>query len=270
MGNIIHSSLAIQSVLNRVDVTALDKGFPCKSNKYKAGRSCTFFKIIDDGVDDYRSILSQGVGVVTARFSEQNEINIELLSRKEQLFAARIKDSRHRSRFIISRTFLRNTIGSALNSVTYDDDFIFNKAGKPSLSTGWGHLAFNLSHTRDYLIVALTLQESIGVDIEMTDRAVSQSLLEYVFTPNERKHILASSNWKEVFLRGWTYKEAVLKCMGTGFTRDPKTIEVPLDTFVNELKAYALSGSGEVEQCYRLLPMTHLNNTIGSIAIVDG
>lgn len=207
--------------------------------------------------------------VFTTSFNDACDPDISFLSKSERQKAMRIEDSIKRSRFVASRSFARRAIGYALGSGHYTESFLKNVSGKPYLPTPNSTLQFNMSHTRHHLAVAVTFNEPIGIDIEKDDRAVNPHLLDYVFSPKETEQILTTKNWKATLLRGWTYKEAVLKCIGSGFTRDPKSIFVTLNDTRVVSEAHALSVYDGVIEKYRLIPVAHLEKTIGTIAIQD-
>lgn len=245
------------------------EAIPYKLSFYQEERKDTCFNIVDNYINNYRLNENKTIFVVTACFNHFFESDIDFLSKSERKHAISIKDSVNYSRFIASRAFIRRAIGYVLGSPSYTGEFLVNQCGKPYLPTPNSAVHFNMSHTRHHLAAVFILNESIGIDIEMDSRAAQPNLLEYVFSPKETEQILTSRDWKATFLRGWTYKEAVLKCIGTGFTRDPKSISVSFKENQTYLKAYALSIDGAIEGHYRLIPFTLLENTIGTIAIQE-
>lgn len=208
------------------------------------------------------------ITVITGSFNTVNNSDFTLLSRLEQQRALTIVNNVRRLQFVTSRAFLRRAIGSVLDSVPYTGDFIIDKFGKPHLPISYSTLCFNLSHTKQQLAVAFTRGIAVGIDIETRNRAVSQQLLKYAFNSQEIERIWASDNWQLTVLRGWTRKEAVLKCIGCGLSRDPKSIWVSLDDD-NDPPLLAKELSIDEAISYRLLPLAHLQNTIGVVAVRD-
>lgn len=74
---------------------------------------------------------------------------------------------------------------------------------------------FNLSHSGEYVVCAITNRGKIGVDIEKI-RAISLKGFKRYMTDSEWSRIQTSSNSEEAFFTFWTQKEAVLKASGEG------------------------------------------------------
>jgi 4'-phosphopantetheinyl transferase len=85
-----------------------------------------------------------------------------------------------------------------------------------------GYPAFNFSHSGEWCILVKGEGE-IGVDIEKIDEN-KLSAAPTVYTPPE----LAWMNEEplERFYRLWTWKESLIKALGTGMSLEPKTFEV--------------------------------------------
>ncbi len=85
-----------------------------------------------------------------------------------------------------------------------------------------GYPAFNLSHSGEWCILAKGDCE-IGMDIEKIDKN-NLPAAPTVYTPREL-------NWMnedplERFYQLWTWKESLIKALGTGMFLEPKTFEV--------------------------------------------
>ena len=83
-------------------------------------------------------------------------------------------------------------------------------------------ICFNLSHSNEIALYAITSNRSVGVDIEYihTERNVKE-LARSFFYPKEFSFIssLSQSEQKEAFLKIWTVKEAYVKATGDGLSR---------------------------------------------------
>lgn len=99
--------------------------------------------------------------------------------------------------------------------------FHYDENGKPRLAN-YPHLHFNISHCKKAVAVALHDAE-VGIDVECR-RAVSQALMERVCCPEELSLICSSSDTELEFIRLWTRKEALLKCMGQGIREDLRNV----------------------------------------------
>jgi len=102
-----------------------------------------------------------------------------------------------------------------------------NQYGKPLLPYD-DNRHFNISHARDYSVIAVSSGE-IGIDIEeiKTDnrrRKYDEMTARRVFSDEYYKEFSDSdeSQKKYVFTKLWTQLEAILKANGTGFHLDPR------------------------------------------------
>lgn len=113
--------------------------------------------------------------------------------------------------------------------------------GKPYL-VGSG-LHFSLSHTKGAVCAAFSDSE-VGVDIERRDRRVSEAVIDRVLSERERP--MCSGG--EDFIKAWVCKEAFLKRLGVGITRDLRNVDTLMlpDTaaFVHGDYLIGASGSG--------------------------
>lgn len=103
--------------------------------------------------------------------------------------------------------------------------------GKPR-APALGGLEFNLSHCRNVLVIAVTREQSLGVDIETPQRRVrSAALAQRFFTRAEATALAALDEAVRAaaFVRLWTHKEAVLKAIGSGLSFGLARLEFRLD-----------------------------------------
>ena len=87
--------------------------------------------------------------------------------------------------------------------------------GKPFLQNA--HIAFNLSHSRDLAVLALSQSGPLGIDLEFIDRQVDiAGLAQSCFTPQEAAVLaaLAAPEQAARFFAFWTAKEARMKLQG--------------------------------------------------------
>lgn len=113
--------------------------------------------------------------------------------------------------------------------------------GKPYLKDS--ETQFSLSHTRGAICVAFSEKDEIGIDIERSDRRVNESMYKRVLSNEELFHLTSDAD----FLRFWVQKEAFLKRLGIGITRDLRgvnSLELP-DTTVTERRGYFIGASGK-------------------------
>lgn len=98
--------------------------------------------------------------------------------------------------------------------------------GKPYIENEY----FNLAHSGDYVILAVSDSFEIGCDIERVKTADYEKLASKVFHENERKTLSETEDKQSLFFELWTKKEAFMKCIGEGFHFAPSTLDLTLDS----------------------------------------
>lgn len=113
--------------------------------------------------------------------------------------------------------------------------------GKPYVKDGG--LWFSLSHTKGAVCAAFSAQGEVGADIEPRSRRISEGLYARVLSESERAQVRSA----EDFLRAWVRKEAFLKRLGVGITRDLRGVDTAVmpDTAVVEKNGFFIGASGE-------------------------
>lgn len=158
-----------------------------------------------------------------------------LLSAEEQTRAQRFKFDIHRERFIISHGFQRSVLAKYLNIAPICIQYQLGDKGKPSLleaSCDSQALTFNLSHTEDLTLLAITRNREVGIDVEHMHRKTDwQSISQRFFTKPEQQalFVLEKEHQKDAFFQLWTRKEAYMKVLGSGLSLPPTafTLTVP-------------------------------------------
>jgi phosphopantetheinyl transferase len=158
--------------------------------------------------------------------------------------AARIADPVVRSRHLVSRMLLRRILAERLGCDPAGLRFSASSRGKPVLSAAAAaagapeasgrqpSLHFNLSHAGGWLLVATSMAGPVGVDLEFPRSGVDAGrLARRVFSPSEQAALLQASEdsaaaGQRSFYDCWTRKEALLKCLGTGFAAGASAFDV--------------------------------------------
>ena len=152
-----------------------------------------------------------------------------LLSADELRRAERLLDSHKAQAFIVGRGRLRQILGSYLQSDPAAIEFAYGADGKPALHRPQARpLQFNLSHSGNWAVLALSAGVAIGVDLEKIDLSLDYaSLAARFFSAAENARLLAVSppRRRRSFYRLWTRKEALLKGQGRGFTASTEVEE---------------------------------------------
>ncbi|MGQ0767062.1 MAG: 4'-phosphopantetheinyl transferase family protein [Gemmatimonadota bacterium] len=156
-----------------------------------------------------------------------------LLSPGESVRAAAQSDSTRR-RFTLTRAALRRALGRALELDPVSIAFEYGEHGKPELVDQLaGSVRFNVAHSRDFAVIAITQHSRIGVDLEYLQRVTRlDRIAERYFTHGERESIARLSDLGErrrAFFRVWTRKEAYMKGRGEGISQYLRITEVSAD-----------------------------------------
>ena len=112
-------------------------------------------------------------------------------------------------------------MSSILKAKYVKGDIYYNEHKKP-LSKD---IFFNISHSCDYVVMALSDKYYVGIDIEYIKDNVKDRLISYVCSDEEIKDI-NNNDKNKMFYYYWTRKEAVLKCEGVGIVKDLKSVLV--------------------------------------------
>jgi 4'-phosphopantetheinyl transferase len=146
-----------------------------------------------------------------------------LLSADERARAASFRFPQHQRRFAVARGLLRELLGSALSLRPQEIELAEGSYGKPVLGGPLrAHpLRFNLSHSEELAVFALTLTGEIGVDVEHIRPLPDMwGLAARCFAPPELAALSRLPDDERVhgFFRAWTRKEAVIKADGAGLS----------------------------------------------------
>lgn len=161
------------------------------------------------------------VHVWRATLGQWHDFPATLLSAEEWQRGQRFLREEHRRRFCMARAFLRLILARYLGIKPEHIQFREGIHGKLYLADSQLPLEFNVSHSEDLALYAVTLDNEIGIDIEWMNPSLEiQPLAARVFTPEEYQTLLALPARQQLpaFYRLWTRKEAYLKALGLGLS----------------------------------------------------
>lgn len=176
-----------------------------------------------------------------------------VLAEDELTRMARLMSTDKRKQFTISRALLRELLASCLvNTSPNNVEFHYAEHGKPSINyTQLGRqIEFNLSHTENYAMIALTLENQVGVDIESVSAKTEQAaLVKRFFSEKEQNDwwALPKSDLVDAFFRCWTRKEAFIKAEGSGVSYGLDKFSVSLDKDMTSAKIELQSASDKTD-----------------------
>lgn len=163
-----------------------------------------------------------------------NRIKYEWLSSDERVRAAKYHFVQDRMRFITARGILRMLLSRYLMLKPKDVHFSYGLFGKPYLvhATLNLPLTFNLSHSNTSVLLAISLYQEIGIDIQsIRNHPAILLALRSCLAESERVALLQIPINEQVtyLYRYWVCKEAFMKTTGWGFQIPPYKIIVDLE-----------------------------------------
>lgn len=150
-----------------------------------------------------------------------------LLADEEQARARAFHFERHRLPFIVARGMLRRILSGYVGIPPEQLAFAYGPQGKPALRGADEGLQFNLSHSQELALLAVTRLPAVGIDIEwMRPLDDMMGIAAHFFAAGERARLagMPAAQRHHAFFQCWTRKEAYIKGIGEGLSR-------PLDQF---------------------------------------
>jgi phosphopantetheinyl transferase len=146
-----------------------------------------------------------------------------LLSRAERSRFSGYSNGVVARRFAIGRAVLREVLGALQSIAPSEIRLVEGEFGKPALASGSTKvpLWFSVAHCDELLLVALSREGEVGVDVERS-RSIDcwQRVADRTLAAEERAELLRAVERGEepdhVFLRHWCRMEAELKAIGCG------------------------------------------------------
>ena len=156
-----------------------------------------------------------------------------LLTADETTKQQRYKFENDRHDALITRAFVRDLLSYYADVEPADWRFDKGEKDKPEIVNPPLPLRFNISHTKDLIICAVTLSDDLGCDVENTTRTNDVlSIADRYFSPSETKELfsLPKEQQRHRFFDYWTLKESYIKAWGLG-------LAIPLKDFSFNIRA---------------------------------
>ncbi len=130
--------------------------------------------------------------------------------------------------FLISRVLVKTVLADKLGISPHQVNIQLHPNGKPFVQSSKA-VYFNLTHSADVIILAVTEEGEIGVDIEQVDREFEWMRVDSVLAPIEiewikQNELIDPFNVYQRFFQIWTLKESYIKCTGEGMSRHLKKL----------------------------------------------
>jgi 4'-phosphopantetheinyl transferase len=156
-----------------------------------------------------------------------------ILSHAELARANRLPEGSARGRFTAGRLFLRETLSEYLDVKPGKLPIYEGEWGKPYLArqSGHRHISFNLSHSAEMALLAISGGIEVGVDMErVAERLSLLEMARLFFSQRELEEFLSlpGNGRLTSFYRCWTRKEAYMKGCGRGLSLPSDSFDVSL------------------------------------------
>ena len=159
-------------------------------------------------------IIAAPIGLMQNQLQEQIE---RFLSDEELSRARRFRQYEDQQRYILAHGLKRFTLSKILKLEPSSLSFSVAEKGKPSCDDS-ENIEFNLSHSGDWVLCGVSSIASIGVDVEIATRDVSDAVASYSLTSEQLIEVRQSTNPAERLMLYWTQKEAISKAVGLGLS----------------------------------------------------
>ena len=141
-------------------------------------------------------------------------------------------------------------------------------SGKPHALGAWGdylttRLDIAIAHTARFVVAMAAANARVGVDVESTDRDLSEEFTAGVFTPDELELAAQAANASQVVIKFWCAKEALSKALGTGIRYSPK--EMVVAEYLADAGSLTLRLEGAWAEAFKNLKGRDLKVTVRTV-----
>lgn len=157
---------------------------------------------------------------------------LSLLSADERERHDRFHFDVDRRHFLLTRALVRTVLSFYAPRHPREWRFRADQFGRPfvtNVDRNVQRLSFNLSHTEGLILLGVTAERRLGVDVESMARSIPAEVADF-FSVREVQALRSASD-PSLFWDLWTLKESYIKARGMG-------LSIPLDQF-----SFALDGS---------------------------
>jgi 4'-phosphopantetheinyl transferase len=192
----------------------------------------------------------------------------DFLSEDEQAKAQKFANLTLQNQFIVGRGYLRHILSQYVHLAPSQLQLSTGKWGKPTLA-GFPMIRFNLAHSKNLAVYAVTYRRAIGIDLEFL-RPVSnyEAIAHRHFSKNELTKFLSKPQDQRdlAFFTCWTRKEAYIKAIGQGLVFPLENFEVSLE-FEAETKILYSSKSPTEAEHWSVKTFVPLENYLASVIV---
>ena len=202
--------------------------------------------------------------LVVWQFDLAKQPEISCLSPGELQRAARLRQDGDCRRFVATRTALRCLLGGYLGRKPAEIELVETAEGKPVLDGSGRGLHFNLSHSDDVMVVAVTGLGPVGIDVERGQRfAEMDGIIDQICGAEEAVRLRERM---DAFPVCWTRKEAFIKALGLGMSFDPRRVEITIAP-EDAPRITAIDGDIKAAAAWWLAPLAPHPGYVGAVCL---
>ena len=173
---------------------------------------------------------------------------LDVMSSVEWEKLSRFVLNKDRRRYRVTRLLVRHVLSRYAPIPPHEWTFGSTDFGRPLITNDGAaarSIRFNISHSDKVVMIAVTRELEVGIDVEDLDRDVPLDVASSLFAASEVSQLSAMPHGSKLrrFLDIWTLKESYIKAHGKG-------LSLPLDQF-----SFDLDREGEVR--FEVCPGLH-------------
>ncbi len=216
--------------------------------------------IIDDEVHIWQANLK--------RLSQNPKNFSEYLSPNEKEKAERLKFTHDRDQYILRHYLLRLILCKYCTCQPNELIFRFNDYQKPFISLPQPEEnKFNMSYSDDFMIVGISKQNDVGIDIEKVREISNLEDIAYDnFSQPELEYFNSEPDKKTAFFKIWTRKEAFIKAVGNGIYFPLKSFCIEIDPSGSYENLTIMKNPAE-SKLWKTIALKVPDNHIASLAV---
>jgi 4'-phosphopantetheinyl transferase len=170
--------------------------------------------------------------------NEQMSLFENILSAEEKLKIKLMHNEDRKTQYIYCRVALRTIISNYLDILPQEINIVCGRSGKPTLSliNNKKNIYFNMAHSKNLAICALSKKRFVGVDMEyIYSKLDILAIAKFFFSSKEYAllNTFKPERQQEIFFKMWTLKEAFAKASAEGLIGITK-VELSLVTDMTE------------------------------------
>ncbi len=193
-------------------------------------KNAHFMEMIDH-INSFPALPEEAIHIWGVHVPEVQDRAAELelvLSAHEREKAARFRRAADRVSSISARGALRMLLSGYTGIPTAAIDFSYTDTGKPYIRNS--DIAFNVSHSSEWALIAIGRGRKIGIDIQKIKRTMKlEPITDRYFSLEEQSAMLAADDPCALFFELWARKEAYIKAYGSTLFSELKRMSVPIE-----------------------------------------